>query len=770
MQQIHALLAFVAGVFIPCFYWSKPDYLPLLFASAVLACAYYRFRRIWMITFLAGLTYGHVAAVSFDQLLLPDSLNNQAFLVQGELVGLPEQGGRVWRFNLQTQSLQPVSDSSGEPLPKPTAERKLRLSFYGQPDQVFRPGDQLVFEARLRRPHGLMNPGLFDYQRWLVSESISSTGYISNLIEHKTSESPGVTSMLDHWRQVKSGQLQRAGVPRADIQSALTLGDRQYVDAATWDLFVDTGVVHLMVISGLHVGFVAGMAYWLSRWILSIVLLPARPNSHRWANLAAILAACIYAGLAGFSAPTMRAMIMLCALLLPRFFFLNTSPWWGLSLALAVIAALDPRAVLQSGFWLSFLAVALIFLSLKTGEHEGLWRGLIRIQLIFLVGFSGVILLVQGQLNPLAFIANLVAVPLVSLLVVPMEIFGLLASLVSTNASLFFWGMAGHLLDFLVFVLTWISELSEWRLQRQPLPFWLMVFPAAAGLTLFYWKKWWQKAIALILMLLMVVPIDHETFFLEVRVFDVGQGLAVLVRQPGYSLLYDTGPKFSDAFDAGADILLPSFRQLGMDSLDDVIVSHPDADHLGGYAGLAKGMNIGTTRAGRWSGKTAEAKACLAGQSWHVGSVTYRILSPTVKDPGPDVQVDNDRSCVLQIQFGDQSLLLPGDIGWSVERGMLARYQLGKQVLVVIPHHGSKSSSSPEFVRAIRPGIAIASAGYLNRFGHPVPEVLARYQQQGSRVMSTSESGMIRVLWRDGPEAVPEIETEAKRRIFWWQK
>ncbi|MFX4226693.1 MAG: DNA internalization-related competence protein ComEC/Rec2 [Porticoccaceae bacterium] len=774
MQQIYALLAFSAGVFVPNFYWGTLDYAPLFFAFIIVAGLFYRFRQAWLISFFIGLGYGTWSAISYDRLLLPDEFNNQKFLVEGEILGMPEQGARSWRFNLRSHSLLPVSSQTDAEFQAQGRPAKIRLGYYGNSEQKFSPGDELMFEARLRRPHGLMNRGLFDYQRWLVSESISSTGYISRLVEHKEDNTPGWKARIDRWRRDQSDRLQRSGVPRAEVQSALAVGDRRYVDAKTWDLFVDTGVVHLMVISGLHVSFVAGMAYFLGRWLLALMFLRWGLNSHRWANLAAIFAAFFYAGLAGFSTPTIRAVVMLSALLVPRFFFLKISPWWGLSLALAAISLLDPRAVLQTGFWLSFLAVVLIFLTVSSQKHQHFWPALIRLQLVFLIGFSGVILLVQGQLNPLSFIANLIAVPLTSLLVVPLEIFGLLSGLVAKEAGIFLWRIAGYILDFMIFLLARISELSSWRLLRQEIPFWLAVISAVSALTLFYWRKWWQKFVALLMTLPLVVPLAGEKFILEMRVFDVGQGLAVLVRQPGYSLVYDTGPKFSEEFDSGADILLPSIRRLGVSYLDDLVISHPDADHMGGYPGLHRGLAAENVWIGRHSEKAPTARSCLGGQAWQVGDVHYEFLFPASDDAGADVESDNDRSCVLQIRFDDQSILLPGDISRSAEQRLLAHGKPGRQALVVIPHHGSKSSSSPEFVHATSPDIAIASAGYLNRFGHPAPEVLARYRRAGARIFSTSENGMVRILWQDRPKreegSTPGIETQAERRIFWWQK
>lgn len=584
-------------------------------------------------------------------------------MVTGVVSGIPKKSARSWRLDVNAKEIRPVSISPNSSFLIQPRPRKLRLSYYGHPDQGFRPGDALVCEARLRRPHGLMNQGLFDYQRWLVSESISATGYITKLAQHRSTEPPDWIASINRWRQKQSNHFQEVGISRPGVQAALTVGDRRYIDANLWDLFVDVGVVHLMVISGLHVGFVAGMAYFLSRWILALMFIKTVINSHRWANLGAVLAAFAYAGLAGFSTPTLRAVIMLSALLLPRFMFLGTSRWWGLSLALALVAFFEPMAALQTGFWLSFLAVLLIFLTFGTTGQENFWLGLIRLQLVFLVGFSGVILLVKSQLNPLGFFANLFAVPLTSILVVPLEIIGLLAGGLSAESGVFFWKLAGSILDFMIRALTHVSEVSFWRLQRQEIPFLFGIVSAFSGITLFYWSRWWPKAAALLLMLPLALQLVKERFFLELRVFDVGQGLAVMIRQPEYSLVYDTGPKFSEDFDSGADILLPSLRQYGITRLNDVVISHPDADHLGDYSGLTHGMNEDRVWVGRHSQITEGARNCQIGQRWQVGPVSYEFLSPLANDPGEEFDSDNDRSCVLQISFANQSILLPGDIG-----------------------------------------------------------------------------------------------------------
>ena len=263
MQQIYVLLAFAMGVFAPLFFWGTPGYSPLGILLVVLGALFYWFRRVWLVSFLIGLAYGSYSAVSYHQSLLPEPFNNKEFMVSGVISGIPKKTARSWRFDVQVEEIRPASISPDSSFIKQGRSRKIRLSYYRHAGQGFRAGDELVFEARLRRPHGLMNQGLFDYQRRLVSESISSTGYIRQLVQHRETENPGWIASVNRWRQKQSNQFQEVGISRSGVQAALSVGDRRYIDADTWDLFVDVGIVHLMVISGLHVGFVAGMAYFL---------------------------------------------------------------------------------------------------------------------------------------------------------------------------------------------------------------------------------------------------------------------------------------------------------------------------------------------------------------------------------------------------------------------------------------------------------------------------------------------------------------------------
>lgn len=767
MRQTYALLTFAVGVFLPNFWVDIPPTFYLIPACLFLCLLFYRFKPIWMFSFSVGLVYGNISAESFRQSQLSEELNNQIFLVEGRILGIPEKLEKSWRFDFEPRS---ISLQEGAEPEIDTIPKKLRLSYYGYSQQPFHVGEVMTVEARLRRPHGLVNPGLFDYQRWLIGKGYSATGYIREIHSQDKAKS-NFFEKVDQFRAGMAEKIMSLDVPQKEILVALLIGVRSYIGPDKWDLFINTGTIHLMVISGLHVGFVAGVFFCLARGLLSLLSPVTGINAVRVAKLFALVGALFYAALAGFSMPTVRALVMLVAFLLPGFFMIRSHYWWCFALAMAVIALIDPRAVLQNGFWLSFGAVALIFLSLDQKVRHGFVFSLFRIQLIFLVGFSGMIVFVQGSLSVSSFPANLLAVPLTSLVIVPLEILGLAIFQINQQLAIFVWGMAGTLIDFQLFILQWLKTFLHWKLVRAPVPNAVAVVSVASAIALVSFKDWRKRFAALILVTPLFVVFREPDYLLQIRVFDVGQGLAVLVRQPGYSLIYDTGPKFSEEFDAGADILVPSLAQNRIKSVDDLIISHPDMDHYGGYKGLKASIQVEQLWLGRQPEQAVSAsEECLAGYHWQEGDIRYEFLYPYNSDPGPEKISDNDRSCVLKISFAEQSILIPGDIGKSIESRLVKSGVLDKPTtLLLVPHHGSKNSSSSAFVSSTTPKYAVSSAGYLNRFGHPHSVVVESYRRQGAIFLNTAEQGMIQFTWASH-NLDPVIKTQAQSRIFWWQK
>ncbi|MBC6429229.1 MAG: DNA internalization-related competence protein ComEC/Rec2 [Cellvibrionales bacterium] len=778
MKQSAILLAFAVGVFCPNFFPALPDFAYFLGVGIPLAVVAGWRRWFWLLGLVVGLGVGLHSAQQFADGLWPERLNGAAYRMEGRVAGVVRQRERSWRFDfVPTRMVALDSTVAGA---EPGLPRRVRLAYYGHDRAdglaglpVVQPGQELVLVARLRRPHGLMNPGLFDYQRWMIGKGYGAGGSVRKL-ERVGKLGGGIQGRIDRWRAGLAERLYGADVPRASMQAALLVGVLAGLDEQTREVFVATGTVHLLVISGLHVGLIALLGWVAGRWLLSLVSPVSGLNAVRWANFAALALAGAYAAAGGFSLPTLRALLMLAAVLLPRLFFLRVWPWWSFCLALAAVALFEPRAVLTQGFWLSFGAVAVIFLGLtgRAVQNHGWVVALVRTQMLFLFGFAAMLALFQGSFNPLSFVANLFAVPLTTLVVVPLEFFGLLVFAVYEQAGLGVWRLVGRLLDFEVWVLAWLAQQRALELVMAAVPTWVALVSVTAGFVLISPVRLWMRAVAALLVLPLFISPGRGDYLLEVRVFDVGQGLAVLVRQPGYSMLYDTGPRFSEQFDAGADILAPSLRRLRVRAIDDLIISHPDIDHAGGFAGLLRRIEVRRLWAGRIDSAWAEhgPRPCHAGVSWRQGAVRYAFLHPRMVDPGERRQPDNERSCVLSIRFGDQHLLIPGDISHTVERDLVAQFGRDlRATLVLVPHHGSRFSSTAPFVRATAPEYAIASAGYFNQFGHPHPQVVARYRNQGAQFYRTDQHGMVRLRWAQDAE-LEGIFTEDSRRVFWWQR
>lgn len=793
MKQTLALLAFSAAVFSPLFFPHLLSPALLLVVISVLMGLSMRLKQYWLLAIAVGFLYGNWQASEFQQRVLSEPMNNQIVEMSGYVQGLPSLNGRIWRMVFIAEHLQwdqPKSQQTNLP-------KKIRLAYYGHLDSPLKPGEKMRVVAKLQRPHGLSNPGLFNYQRWLVGEGFSATGYIKSI--HSRDGVRQGFSVIDRWRLALKNRLLESNITGAGILAALIVGDRQAISQEQMSLLVDTGTVHLMAISGLHVGFIAGLGFFFSRWACGCLVLVVfrhgflqNINSLRWGYLGSLCAAVAYTAAAGFSTPTIRALIMLAAFLLPKLFYLKTSRWWGLATALALIALLEPMAPLQNGFWLSFAAVLLIFLSVDHDLKLNPVFGLARLQLIFLVGFSTMIMMVQGQINLVSLPSNLIAVPMTGLLIVPLAVFGLMMSSLHSEIAWFIWEIAGRLINMQLSVLSFFHEHLSFTLVKSPIPDWLAVVAVLAGLLLFGLKRHWQRLVALVCMMPMFVNLDflHSgQKWLEVRVFDVGQGLAVLVRQPGYSLLYDTGPRFSEQFDAGADILAPSLAQLRVWQLEDLVISHPDSDHIGGYAGLTQ--SIGTKRT--WISRQHPQQHvnsmldCVQGIGWQHNDVQYEFLSPNSRDnqtrdnqaknknsadkqSAHSKESNNDRSCVLHISWHGYSILLPGDVTSSIEKRLVENALINGPVsLLIAPHHGSKTSSSKTFIDAIQPESVVFSAGYMNRFNHPHPHVVDRYQQVGSDMYSTAKQGMIIFRW-SAKGGAATVKTQLEEQIFWWQK
>ncbi|NMY16066.1 DNA internalization-related competence protein ComEC/Rec2 [Pseudomonas sp. WS 5019] len=694
--------------------------------------------------FLLGLAWACSSAQSALDDRLAAQLDGRTLWLEGRVVGLPEVSEGVVRFLLEE------AHSRRAELPQ-----RLRVAWYGGP--TVQGGERWRLAVNLKRPHGLVNPQRFDYEAWLLAQRIGATGTIKS--GERLSSATGLGSWRDSLRQ------RLLAVPAFERQgaiAALVLGDGSGLSTTDWRLLQHTGTVHLMVISGQHIALLAGFLYGL---VALLAKLGAWPRRLPWLPCACALAlsgALLYGFLAGFEVPVRRACVMVALVLLWRMRFRHLGAWWPLLLALLVVLLLEPLASLQPGFWLSFSAVAI--LALVFGGRLGVWgwwRGLTRAQWTMAIGLLPMMLVLGLPVSSSGPLANLVAVPWVGLVVVPLALLGTLLLPVPVVGEGLLWLAGGAL--YLLFEL--LSVIAAWLPAWLPsnLPLWAWLLAAAGALLLLLPAGVPLRLPGLALLLpALLLPTQHlDDGRADVWVLDVGQGLAVLVRTREHSLLYDAGPRFGD-FDTGERIVLPSLRAMNLRRLDLMLLSHADNDHAGGAAAIKAGMPVARVISGEPQ-RLAEvlgAEACESGRSWQWNDVTFRLWQWQRASSG------NQRSCVLQVEARGERLLLTGDIDILAERALMqADFPLASRWLLA-PHHGSRTSSSQAFIDAVGAQHVLITRSRHNAFGHPHPQVLARYQAAGVEVHDTALRGALHL--RLGEQVAPRgLRSEPR---FWREK
>lgn len=748
---------FAAGIFSVAF-WSQ---LPPLWVILLFVLAGFLLRRFWAPPsfLLLGMVYGCLWGQGTLWHQLPDELIATDFTVLGEVYGIPVRDGRRVQFNLRLEET-----TTNLKL------RKLRLSWYG--DQVSpQPGQVWQLQVRLRRPRGYVNPGGFDYQAWLIQQAFSATGYVRASPQNQLLEQRWSLDRLRFQLQQKIAESHVNDDAQA-LMSALTIGDRSHISKDLWYRLSLLGVIHLLVVSGLHIGFVAAMGYGTGSLLARCFILICRPVNARYTGAVfSLVFALSYSALAGFSLPTQRALIMvmaaLVALLANR--YIGRAMIFGL--ALAGVALIDPLAIMGAGFWLSFGAVAGLLWLVPAVNQIPKWRLFFRVQwLMFLL----LILPLAFWQLPVAWfspLVNSVAIPWVSFLVVPLCLLGVVIIPLSPVVAEWLWWLAGKQLEWFVLltgeltVPAWLPLYSPWPLTGLS----LFLMSCIAGLVLLPRGIPGRYLAIPLAVALCYLPTARQVP-LTVTVLDVGQGLSIVVQTTRHTLVYDTGPGYAGGYDAGSALVAPFLRRQGVTVLDALVVSHSDNDHAGGVAGLLRHYSPVMWLAGSPAvEETVPApEQCRAGQSWRWDDVEFRILHPADSRQ----KNNNNHSCVLAISYLDQVILLPGDIDASVEHQLLPQLEQmtadKKQVaLLIAPHHGSKTSSSKQFLAVIRPQQVVFSAAYRHHFGHPAEPVVQRYLMQGSTVWNTAEQGALTFRWQDNGEfSTTSQRTEARRYWF----
>jgi competence protein ComEC len=697
------------------------------------------FRTYPLAFLLFGLSWACLSAQSALDDRLDPALDGQTRWVEGRVTGLPQRTGEGVRFELTD------SRSRKARLPK-----RIRVSWRGGPE--VRSGERWRLAVSLKRPSGLLNFHGFDQEAWLLAQRIGATASV------KDGErlAPARNAWRDSVRQrlmAVDAQGREAGL------AALVLGDGSGLAAEDWQVLQATGTVHLLVISGQHIGLLAGLVYGLIAGLARYGCWPRTWPWLPWACGLAFGAALGYGLLAGFGVPVQRACVMVGLVLVWRLRFRHLGVWWPLLLALNGVLILEPLASLQPGFWLSFAAVAVLILAFagRLGPWS-VWQAWTRPQWLIAIGLFPVLLVLGLPISLSAPLANLVAVPWISLVVLPLALLGTALLPLPWLGESLLW-LAGGALAGLFEGLAWLAGLQPaWVPAEVPLGYWwlsllgtvLLLLPNGVPLRL----------LGLPMLLLAVFPPQERVPHGQVDVvqLDVGQGQSLILRTRHHTLLYDAGPR-TGTFDLGARVVLPSLRKFGVDRLDMMLLSHADADHAGGAAAIAGGMPIQRVVGGEVEGLPAflGTQPCVSGEQWQWDGVSFELW----QWPGADNA--NAKSCVLQVQANGERLLLTGDIDRAAEQAFLASPLAVPTDWLQAPHHGSRSSSSKAFLQRLAPGSVLISRGRGNAFGHPHPQVLQRYQALGSQVYDSAEQGAVRLQL--GAFAAPVVARSQRR--FW---
>lgn len=714
--------------------------------------------------FSLGMLFGICFAWKTWVAVLPLPLEGKTLQLQGFVTGLPKQTERGAVFDFEVDAILSPDHAVGLPL------KHLRLSWYGNTSPE--PGSYWQMRVGLKTPRGFVNPSGFDYQHWLLEQGYQATGYVKHgFMQEALAPRLPASVALSRLRYQLISKLAPHFPDPAELAvvSALVVGEKNAFDSHTRQMFINTGTSHLMVVSGLHIGLMFLFGYLLGKVLFrlfmpSLLLMPLP----FWCVVSGLLFALVYAFIAGFSLSTQRALVMGIAATVVMLSSRRLPLMLAFLLALLVVVLLSPLSLFSASLWFSFTAsgVLLYVCSARLRPGGFFWTWL-RPQWSVFVGMMPVVLVVTGQFVPFSLLANFVAVPFVSFILLPLTL--LTALVVQAGFEpVVLSRLVSMLINALLFFLESCASLGGTGLQPVKSGLFEILMALLGVLLILSPRGTPFRYVGCLLMLPLVFPVWAQLPHGQLRmtVLDVGQGLGVFLQTRHHTLLYDTGPRFSDNFDAGSSIIAPYVLSQGHAAIDHLMVSHSDSDHAGGLEGFLSQVDADKRSSGTPErlGPVTGFRTCLSGDHWYRDGFQFEILSPFGDDK---VAEGNDRSCVLKVSGGGHSLLIPGDIEKQQEYRLVQQHyeQLASTVLLA-PHHGSQTSSTLPFIHAVSPEWVIYSTGYRNRYRHPSAVVQARYKDRGVKALNTAETGAIMFDFKkDGSMEIHNLRQHARR---WW--
>ncbi|MGV3582253.1 MAG: DNA internalization-related competence protein ComEC/Rec2 [Methylophilus sp.] len=728
-----------------------------------------------------GFTWAALVAHSRLSDELPKAWEQENITLIGVIASLPEvtEYGERFEFNVE-KVLTPEAK-----VPAHISLRYYQQSMFSavksKVKENFHAGERWQLTVRLKRPHATYNPHGVDYEALALSENIRAIGNIRKKSTNRKLDSLvwQPKYLITHVRELVGRHINQSLKDKAyaGVIRGLVIGDGSQISAQNWDVYLRTGTNHLMSISGLHITMLSGLVFalvnMLWRRFPSLVM---RLATQKAACVAGMLTALIYAALAGFSVPTQRTLYMLMTVALMLLVGRKIAFPNILSVALLVVVLIDPWAVSAPGFWLSFGAVAvMVYAASRRLATEHWLVEATKAQWAVTIGLLPALVLMFGQISLISPIANAIAIPVVSFIVVP---FAILGSVLPVDSILY---LSHQVLYGCMLILNWLAQLPIAIWQQGASTVWaaligvigVVVLLLPRGVPLRYF------GLFCFLPMMFVEPERPAKGDMQVTVLDVGQGLSVVVKTSKHTMLYDAGAKYNAQTDAGSGIVVPYLRTSGVKHLEGVVVSHDDIDHAGGIPSVLAQMSVD------WMISPLSPTAtmfnspqylkfppkkhdkCYAGQHWQWDGVKFEVIYPEAKSYENENIKDNDRSCVIRVSSANGSILLSGDVEKGGEYEMLENHaDLLKTDVLIAPHHGSKTSSTQDFIQAVSPKFVVFTNGYLNRFGHPKAVVVQRYVNQDAQVLRSDYDGAVQLDFTK-KQAVKVLKWRKVERRYW---
>ncbi|MFT5396933.1 MAG: competence protein ComEC [Gammaproteobacteria bacterium] len=753
-------LAFATGIYCLLQFSTIPSLwvlliLPLLF---LLNRYFSAFRLILL--FCLGFSWALLRIGSDVSHSLNPDLESKVVQLTGNMISLPVI------YDDHVQFLFDVNDVVDNQKHHFTSPGIIRLNWY-KTKVIPAPGETWLLSAKLKRPYSFMNSGGFDYETWMMRQGIKATGYVKkSKTNQMLRESNGF--FMQRLRYKLSQEIKnKIDKPLRGLVLALSLGDRSQLDPNQWRALTHTGTNHLIAISGLHLGLIAGLIYFLSQTIwrqfyFATQIIPAPII----ASILAFAGAFIYAALAGFSLPTQRALIMIAVFLLGLLSSRRLLVSNVVCIAIFLILLLDPFSILAADFWLSFTAVTLIlYITRYRHSDQSPLRRWLQLQCLLSLGLTPFLIFWFKQFPLYSIFANLLAIPIIGFIIVPLVLLAMVLLLTFPRGAEFIYDFVGKISNLHWSYLDFLSQQNS------------AIIPVAAtnkasliiaiiGIVILLMPKGLPgRWLGLLFLLPLLFPITTSLRPGEFKfsLLDVGQGLSAVIQTSQKMLVYDAGARFSERFNIGDAVIKPYLRHKGITQLDMLMISHGDNDHIGGAYSIIEQFRIDRVLSSVPEKLSiSHAERCHAGQKWLWDGVEFEVLHPSIESDF----TGNNASCVLKVSSQHGSVLLTGDIEQAAEKSLINNMPEQIKVdILLAPHHGSKTSSSNELIATIAPEYAVISAGYRNRFGFPKQDIMSRYEAHGVKTLVTFMTGEISMKFSAAGLIIEQFRS--KNRRFW---